>query len=166
MFYRIKQFYWALKANFIEIDKSFVNEYLSVEEQHIFYSLIKSEQFHCERVAKDLLKYFSGNLDKRNLARLGLLHDLGKQELNFGPIKKSVFVIAKKLDKSFIETTKNDSIRRYYNHPAKSVELLKNIGEYDEFFLEAIKCHHQNDFELKHLNNLYLNALKICDDRN
>ncbi|MGL4740469.1 MAG: HD domain-containing protein [Sarcina sp.] len=166
MFYRLKQFYWAIKANFIEIDKKFVNDYLSVEEQKIFYSLIKSEQFHCERVAKDLFKYFSGNLDKKKLVKLGLLHDLGKQELKFGPIKKSVFVIAKKMNKSFVKTTKNDSIRRYYNHPAKSVELLNNIGEYDDVFLEAIKYHHRTDDELKHLNNLYLDALKTCDDRN
>lgn len=170
MFYRIKQFLWAISSNFKEIDKNYINSILNQEEQKLFYSLIKSEQFHCLRVSNDLLKTFGKeiDIDKDELVKLGLLHDVGKQGLNFGPVKKAIFVILKKISGENIKNyTKFKNIELYYNHPIKGVEILKeNKLSYSKEFLEAIEMHHLSDEKISKSKNKYLIYLSICDNRN
>lgn len=171
MFYRIKQFLWAISSNFKEIDESHINSILNKEEQSLFYSLIKSEQFHCLRVSNDLLKTFGReiDIDKDELVKLGLLHDVGKQGLNFGPIKKAMFVILKKISGGDIKSyVKFKSIGLYYNHPIKGVDILKKNKSvsYSKEFLEAIEMHHQSDEKISKSKNKYLIYLSICDNRN
>ena len=56
----------------------------------------------------------------------------------------------------------NKKIDLYYNHPIKSVNILKDINKYDDEFLDAIKYHHSNEL----YENNYLKVLKICDEKN
>ncbi|MGL4450417.1 MAG: HD domain-containing protein [Sarcina sp.] len=171
MFYRIKQFLWAISSNFKEIDTDYINSILSNEEQKLFYSLIKSEQFHCLRVTHDLINSFADDSDinKNELAKLGLLHDVGKQGLKFGPINKSIFVIFKKISKGNIKKyNKLKKMNLYYNHPIKGVNILREskFNSYSENFLEAIEMHHSNQQSISKSKNKYLIYLNICDDRN
>lgn len=171
MFYRIKQFLWAISSNFKKIDTEYINSILNIEEQKLFYSLIKSEQFHCLRVTNDLLDSFGDDIDidKGELARLGLLHDIGKQGLNFGPINKSIFVVFKKISKGNLKKySKLKKMNLYYNHPVKGVNILREskFNFYSEEFLEAIEMHHRNKQSISKSKNKYLIYLNICDDRN
>ena len=170
MFYRIKQFLWAISSNFKEIDKEYINSILNKEEQKLFYSLIKSEQFHCLRVSKDLVKTFDNevSINRYELAKLGLLHDIGKQNLNFGPIRKAIFVIFKTVIKGNIEKCNIKNIKLYYNHPIKGVDILKEnkLSFYSEEFLEAIEMHHKDKESIHKSQNKYLIYLNICDNRN
>ena len=171
MFYRIKQFLWAISSNFKKIDKEYINSILNEEEQNLFYSLIKSEQFHCLRVSKDLVETFYNkpNVNRDELAKLGLLHDIGKQNLKFGPIKKAIFVIFKNIIKGDIEEyNKFKNIKLYYNHPIKGIDILKKnkLSSYSEEFLEAIEMHHKDEESIYKSQNKYLIYLSICDNRN
>ena len=171
MFYRIKQFIWAINSNFQVIDKEYINSILDKEEQSLFYSLIKSEQFHCLRVSYDLVRTFGNEkgINRDELAKLGLLHDIGKKGLNIGPIKKSIFVILKKIiGVSIKDYSIFRNINLYYNHPFKGTNILRenNSTLYSREFLEAIEMHHQGIKEISKSKNKYLIYLNICDNRN
>ena len=171
MLYRIKQFFLAISANLKEIDTEYINNILNKEEQNLFYSLIKSEQFHCLRVSLDLVELYKGNstIDVEKLAKLGLLHDVGKQGLKFGPIDKSIFVIVKKISKGNLKKySKFKRMNLYYNHPIKGVEILREskFNSYSDEFLEAVEKHHMSVDQISRSKNKYLVYLNICDDRN
>lgn len=161
--YRIKQFIWALNSIFKPIDQKLLCKYLNKEEEALFNKLSKSERHHSIRVcnkALDLCEY--KHLDKDKLAKLALLHDIGKITKKLNLIDKSVLVIINKISKGKIE--KYNSIKKidiYYNHGKKSVKILKEFNKYDKDFLEAIENHHHYN---KIKDNIYLNILKKCDD--
>ncbi|MGL5069244.1 MAG: HD domain-containing protein [Sarcina sp.] len=171
MLYRIKQFLWAIGSNFRQIDVDYINSILNKEEQELFYSLIKSEQFHSLRVSNDLVKSYSNDNDvsPQELAKLGLLHDVGKQGLNFGPVQKSIFVIYKKIGKGNLNKySKLKRVKMYYNHPIAGLNILKvsKSNFYSKDFLEAVQMHHNSVDSISKSKNKYLVYLNICDDRN
>lgn len=97
------------------------------------------------------------------MAKIALLHDIGKIEGSLNVVEKSILVIMNKLTKGKMKNIKNNKkIDLYYNHPIKSVNLLKYINKYDDEFLDAIKYHHSNEL----YENNYLKVLKICDEKN
>lgn len=157
-------------SSFQTVDKVYVEAHLNDEEQIEFYKLLKSEQFHSLRVSKDLVStYSNSSLDLNELARLGLLHDLGKQGLKYGPFSKSMFVVLKKISKGNLN--KYSKFRKtilYYNHPIAGVNILESMTtrEYSQNFIEAVRSHHSKGDVISTSDNLYLIALNKCDDRN
>lgn len=182
MLYRIKQFIWAISANFQSLDEEYINRYLNEEEKNEFYKLLKSEQMHSLRVSKYLILNYKTfkNLDNCNLnncealnfdtlARLGLLHDLGKQNLKFGAFSKSIYVILKKISKGNLNKySRFKKINLYYNHPITGVNIIKRINSrnYSKEFIEAIEKHHCRQDIIYKTKNLYLIALNKADDKN
>lgn len=181
MFYRVKQFFWDIGSNFKNIDNNYVDKYLNNEEKEVFYELLKAEQFHSIRVSKDLVStYFNLNnhnnkvedkmkLDSSELARLGLLHDLGKRGLSYGPLSKSLFVILKKISKGNLNKySKFKKTILYYNHAMTGVNILNKMNSriYSKEFIEAVRMHHSKGDIICKSNNEYLIALNRCDDRN
>ena len=171
MIYRIKQFFLASTVKFRKLDLDYVDKYLNKEEKKEFLFLSKSEQFHCIRVSKDLKNTYEEDKDVNisDLIKLGLLHDLGKQGLNFGPIKKAIFVIIKKVRKGNLNKYSDfNPMKMYYNHPIKGVNILKKIksSNYSDEFVEAIRLHHSNQNVILKSNNIYLKYLNLIDDRN
>lgn len=165
MLYRVKQFVWALISIFKEVDNELLDKYLREDEKLLFNKLKKSEKHHCIRVCNDCLLISKGmNLDTNKLARISLLHDIGKTEGSLNIIEKSILVIMNKLTGGYLinKCSKYKKIDLYYNHPKKGVDILKRIGIYDEEFLEAIENHHLEDV----YDNKYLSILKECDDKN
>ena len=53
MLYRVKQFIWAIKSLFQEVDNDYVNKLLDKREKRLFNKLKKSDKQHCIRVSKD-----------------------------------------------------------------------------------------------------------------
>lgn len=162
--YRVKQFIWAITAKFKPIDKELIDKYLNKEEKKLFNQLTFSERQHCIRVCNDALeRYKKEDLDKNKLAKIALLHDVGKVSCSLNIIDKSVIVILNKITRGKLRKYNfNRKIDTYYNHPKRSVDLLNNINKYDNEFLEAIEKHHYKEIG----SNLYLKIIKECDDNN
>lgn len=162
--YRIKQFFWGITARFKPLDEEIINEYLSDDEKKIFLKLKISEQQHSIRVCKDALKIHKEfNIDRYKIAKIALLHDIGKINGSLTIIDKSIIVILDKLTKGKLRKyDSNKKLDIYYNHPQKSVKILNGIKEYDKEFLEAIEKHHYK----YRGNNIYLKIIKECDDNN
>lgn len=162
--YRIKQFLWAVTSVFRPIDEKIIKRYLNDKEEKIFNKLSISEKQHSIRVCKDALKmYKSENIDNKKLAKIALLHDIGKIDTRLSIIDKSIIVILDKVTKGKLENYKDvKKIDTYYNHAKKSVDLLSKVSKYDYEFLEAIEKHHYKDIN----SNIYLKIIKECDDKN
>ena len=98
--YRVKQFIWALKAMRENIDVEYVNKYLNTNEKELFNKLKKTDKQHCIRVSKDAVKYSKvANISTHRVAKVALLHDIGKGYYGLNIIEKSVLVILNKVTK-------------------------------------------------------------------
>ena len=166
MLYRVKQFIWAITAPFKPINKDILNRYLNSEERDLFDRLGTSDKHHSIRVCKDALDICENEkkIDKKKLAKIALLHDIGKSENKLNVVDKSTLVLLDKITKgNLIKYANNKKVDSYYNHPRKSINILSNSKEkYDKEFLEAIEKHHYRDIG----NNVYLKIIKECDDNN
>jgi putative nucleotidyltransferase with HDIG domain len=162
--YRIKQFIWAITCKFKPIDEEIIKKYLNANEENLFNKLNKSEKHHSIRVCKEALEKYSYNdIDRKKLAKIALLHDVGKISGNLNVIDKSLIVVLDKVTRGKLKKYDfNKKIDIYYNHAKRSVDLLNNINEYDDEFLEAIKKHHYKNID----SNVYLKIVKECDDNN
>lgn len=167
MTYRIKQFFWAISANFKELDYFYVELFLNEYEMSLFKMLKKGEQQHCIRVSKDCVniakdKGINSEEQLKKLSKLGLLHDIGKLYYPLNTIKKSFLVLGKKLSNNKMSKfQKIKAIYIYYNHGDKAFNYLRE-SDYDTDFVEAIKGHHS----MKNEKNILLDILKEADDMN
>lgn len=169
-FYRVKQFFWAVFSRINQEDKKYIQSYLDKEEQQFFSKLSVSEQKHCIRVAKGLERRLENNkdqgsidLDKDELIRVGLLHDIGKMEKKLNPIDKSVLVILDKVAGSKMRKMTNiKKIDVYYNHAEKGYMILNRLNKYSDRFLYLVRKHHENDI----IGDRCLEILKEVDSLN
>ncbi|WP_406547935.1 HDIG domain-containing metalloprotein [Clostridium ljungdahlii] len=166
IFYRIKQFYWALTSRINEQDSRFIKSILSIEELKLFNKLSINEQKHCVKVAYDVERICNskkGKVDEKLLLKAALLHDIGKIHRKLNLIDKSFIVSMDRISKGKLRKfSQKQKINVYYNHSKIGVYLLKKI-EYNEKLFYLIENHHNNDI---HHNNLELKILKYCDKRN
>ncbi|MDD7796012.1 HD domain-containing protein [Clostridium sp. 'White wine YQ'] len=169
MFYRIKQFMWAIESIYKDIDDEYIKKYLDEDEKRLFQLLKKSDKQHSIRVAKDALEYIEDsnnviqNLDKEKIVKIALLHDIGKIERPLNVIEKSLIVILDKVTSGKISRYSNFKIIDiYYNHPEKGYEILKLNKKYDVEFLKVIEEHHH---KIKTSNEI-LEIIKYCDNKN
>ncbi|NLK96062.1 MAG: HDIG domain-containing protein [Clostridiales bacterium] len=163
MVYRFKQFIWAITSIFSSMDDSIVEKYLDNDEKVLFNRLNKMEKSHSIRVCNMALKNNKNNdVDKNKLAKIALLHDIGKSYKSLNVVDKSVLVILDKITSGRLKKfNKNNKVDIYYNHGKKSVELLQKMKKgYDSEFMEAIEMHHY----VLNNNNIYLKIIKECDD--
>lgn len=161
--YRIKQFIWAISSIFSKIDYQVINKYLDTEEKDIFFRLSKSEQCHSIRVCKDCLYNIDDSIDKEIMAKIALLHDVGKINYKLNIFEKSICIIIKKVTNIDYRKVNYDKVRNYYNHPNESVRLLETLNKkYSDEFIYSIRNHHNDEC----IENKYLTLLKNADDRN
>ena len=162
--YRVKQFIWALKSLSEEIDADYVNKYLNKKEKSLFNRLKKTDKQHCIRVSKDAIRLSEGkNINKNRVAKVALLHDIGKGEYSLNVIEKSVLVILNKMTSGKLKKYDNiKAVDSYYNHAKKGADLLKHFNKYDKEFLDTIRYHHSNKVQ----GNKLLDIIKESDNRN
>ena len=162
--YRVKQFIWALKAMRENIDVEYVNKYLNTNEKELFNKLKKTDKQHCIRVSKDAVKYSKlAKISTHRVAKVALLHDIGKGYYGLNIIEKSVLVILNKVTKGKLKKYNNiKAIDSYYNHAKKGADLLKKFNKYDKEFLDTVRYHHSKKVQ----GNKLLDIIKECDDRN
>ena len=97
------------------------------------------------------------------MAKIALLHDIGKINKSLSVFDKCMVVILDKVTKGGLKKFNNNmKIDVYYNHGRMAYELLKNIGNYDKEFLQAVQMHHSKET----YKNIYLQILKEMDDKN
>lgn len=166
--YRIKQFYWHIISSWQKIDYELINKYLNKNEKELFNKLNDSEKHHCIRVCNDAIDKIESeniNINKHKLAKVALLHDVGKINKSLNVIDKSILVLLDKVTNGKIKKYKKiKKIDIYYNHPSKGVKILKDISNYDREFLDVISKHHESN--KKNRDNIYLEIIKECDDKN
>ena len=162
--YRVKQFVWALKSLSEDIDTEYVNKFLNKKERSLFNKLKKTDKQHCIRVSKDAVHLSKEkNINLNRVAKVGLLHDIGKGEYGLNIIEKSVLVVLNKITKGKLK--KYDTIKAvdsYCNHAEKGANLLKQFNTYDKEFLDTIRYHHNNKIQGSKL----LDIIKESDNRN
>ncbi len=142
IWHRLVQFCFGMFSFYTRADEAFARSFLKIEEMALFNQLPSFERKHSVRVAKRMLKIAHGrhDLDERKIARLGLLHDIGKLAERNSIITKSILVIIRFFSPNFYnrlaeEGKRNPRFRRYYihkHHGAVGAELLEKIGESSE----------------------------------
>ena len=167
MFKRIKQFYINLTDKMTEDDYIYVESKLTKKEYILFTKLLKSEQKHSVRVAKDIDRKFKNNEisnstilnNKDILIKASLLHDIGKIKKKVNIIDKSIIVILNKLTKGNLKKLNNKKVQCYYNHPEYSYDILKDINN-DALLLNIVRNHH------KDTNDKLIRFFQEIDDNN
>lgn len=160
--YRIKQFYRSIVCKINDKDINFIERYLENVELKLFRMLPVYDQKHCINVARDVKCFLSlRKLESKDLIKVALLHDIGKIYNSMNPIDKSIMVIMNKITNGKIKSFNNiKKVNVYYNHGEIGYNILKKY-KYDDRFLFLIRNHHNNN-----VNDIELDLLKECDDRN
>ena len=101
---------------------------------------------HCIRVSKDAVRLSEGkNINLNRVAKVALLHDIGKSEYSLNVIEKSILVILNKMTKGRLKKYNTiKAIDSYYYHAEKGANLLKHFNTYDKEFLDTVRYHHSN----------------------
>jgi hypothetical protein len=172
-FYRVQQYLNAKNAKLDEADITIVRQYLSIQEQILFFRMDVSDQAHTLEVAKKII--IAENLKaKANhyLIKISLLHDVGKGTKPLSLNGRVAWVLLQKLGPSISDTSvnlfKNSSIPFFYtpyilkNHAQLSYKLLTAIN-CDKDICDTILKHHdetnKNDSqELLRLRNVDSNT--------
>lgn len=166
--YRIRQFIWAILSYFKKLDMRFVREYLNREEEKIFSQLSKNEQHHSLRVCKSAFEIVDKeyeNVNKEKLAKIALLHDVGKVEYKLNVFEKSIIVLLDKFTHGKIsEYDKLKQINIYYNHGKIGADMLASYKTFDNEMLQIVEEHHKENEALKG-NKLY-RIIVEADNRN
>jgi putative nucleotidyltransferase with HDIG domain len=148
--YRLKQFYSGMSAVYLKEDAAFVRSYLNSEEVALFNQLPTFEKKHAVIVAKKMLELalYNPELDPRKLAKLGLLHDIGKVMERSSVVTKSLLVIIRFFfpwlyDRLADLGVRNRLFRAFFvhkHHGLVGAQLLAKIGVSGEFLM-MIKKH-------------------------
>lgn len=160
---RVKQFFSYAIAKLDINDKMYIERHLNGDEIALFNRLSIHEQKHSINVARDVEDECKINLvNSSDLVKTALLHDIGKIKVPVSIIDKSIVVILDKITRSKIKKFRNiKKIYIHYNHGYEGYKLLKKINE-NEQVLFMVKNHHNIGLS----DNLELNILRKCDDRN
>lgn len=152
---RIKQFAQAWRACITPTDRTFFGEYLTGHEQKLFDGMSVQDQFHCRRVADDILRLAAGraDVDCRFLVRCALLHDVGRRWGDVSTWDKTIAVLlnyfmpgqarawAREGQGSRLDNLRH-ALHVCFYHPQRGVALLREIGTDDEL-LRIVGSHHQ-----------------------
>lgn len=90
LFYRVRQFWWALTARIREEDRVLVTRILPPEAQALFWRMAPGDQRHSLAVLRTLLAWGETH---PALLRAALLHDVGKAATPLTPWERALIVL-------------------------------------------------------------------------
>lgn len=162
--YRVKQFIWAIKSLADDVDTEYVNKFLNKNERKLFNRLRKTDKQHCIRVSKDAVSLSKDkHIDVNRVAKVALLHDIGKSEYSLNVFEKSILVILNKVSKGKLKRFDDfKAVDSYYNHAAKGANILKEVNIYDKEFLDTVRYHHDSKIHGSKL----LEIIRESDNKN
>jgi len=136
--YRFKQFWFGMFSRYSRADAAFAHSYLNIQEMALFNQLPGFEKKHAVVVAKKMLESARRcpKLDEQKIARLGLLHDIGKVSERNSIMTKSIlvtirFFLPALYDRLAEKGREDPKFRRYYihkHHGEVGARLLEKIG--------------------------------------
>jgi len=148
--YRFRQFLFAMFSRYSRADEAFTRSYLNIEEMALFNQLPGFEKKHAVTVARKMLAAVFGRpeFDETKIAKLGLLHDIGKVLERNTILSKSMLVSIRFFFPAFYDRLarsgeKDLRFRRFYlhrHHGDAGARLLEKIGEPEEI-LSIIRQH-------------------------
>ena len=132
LFYRLKQFYFGMTARYTPADEQFVRQALTGPEYGLFSQLPDFEKRHAVVVAQKMLQIAPPQYSRGKLAKLGLLHDIGKLAEKNSILSKSWLVIvrffAPWLYNWLADGLKNKRYHTHKHHGAIGAAMLEKLG--------------------------------------
>lgn len=165
---RVKQFYINVTDLMKREDYDYVRNILNDEEYKLFIKLLKSEQKHSVRIAKDIEYIIDNKLindidivsNKELLVKSAIVHDIGKIRKRLNVFDKSIIVILNKLTDGKLKNIKiSKKVQCYYNHSEYSYEILKEMNQ-ENLLLDIVRYHHSDD------KRNIIKFFKEIDDKN
>lgn len=123
LFYRVRQFWWAITARIREEDRALVARILPPEAQALFWRMTPGDQRHSLAVLRTLLAWGETH---PALLKAALLHDVGKAATPLTPWERALIVLGEALGawsgrsgcfRWPILRRWTDRVRRYQAHP-------------------------------------------------
>jgi putative nucleotidyltransferase with HDIG domain len=155
MLQRVRQFIAAVTARIGAADRSFVAEYLSRQEERLFWRMNLPDQRHALNVAYTALTLSEGKrgINRVVLLKSALLHDVGKVKGDISIVDKIITVLADTMVPAWGERWgrygkggRLDNLRHafyiYFHHPERSAAMLREIGVQAEI-IAVIARHHK-----------------------
>jgi putative nucleotidyltransferase with HDIG domain len=147
---RFRQFWISMFSKYTRADAAFARRYLNISEMAFFNQLPNFEKRHSVVVAKKMLKAVRHDhrFNRRKLAKLGLLHDVGKVVEHNSIVTKSILVLIRYFIPALYNRLAdlgedNQRFRRYYihkHHGAVGAKLLAKLDVSDDI-ISMIKKH-------------------------
>ncbi|MDD5455642.1 MAG: HDIG domain-containing protein [Candidatus Margulisbacteria bacterium] len=96
--YRFKQFRQAVRSKLTYSDVEFIRQYLTKQEQIIFYRMQVVDQKHSLLLAHKCLNrnHVAQEIDKNKLIRAALMHDAGKAWMKIALFHRILYVLLEK----------------------------------------------------------------------
>ena len=96
MLQRIRQFLAAITARVTDDNRSYVDTWLTADEQKLFWQMNLPDQCHALQVAYTAASLAENqpDIDRRLLIRCALLHDVGKRKGDVSTVDKIITVLA------------------------------------------------------------------------
>jgi putative nucleotidyltransferase with HDIG domain len=160
--YRVKQFWWAMRAEVPSEDWREAEERLSQEELVLFESMDAAAQRHSLEVYRALL---AGGCDDNDALKAALLHDVGKRKP--GLFYRTATVLLTALFSTSVErlaAPKPGSWRygfyTYAHHAEIGAEMLAAAGS-EPRVVHLVRAHHSAPG-----TDRWLNVLQAADEKN
>ena len=152
-FYRIKQFIETSNSKLSYLEVDFVREYLNHQEQIMFFRMKGFDQRHALQVAEKCLEKTAevSWIDKKKMARVALLHDIGKSTADIGLSLRIMYVLLSSVNegKAVNVFAKKDSKIAFRNklyilsnHGAIGQQMLADVGCKENEILQVVANHH------------------------
>lgn len=151
--YRIRQYLATRKSKLSYLEIDFVRKYLNHQEQILFFRMKGFDQKHGILVAEKCLEKTTDVkwIDKARIARVALLHDLGKSSENIGVSYRVWYVILNSIAKGKLlkvlakQRSKLAFRRKLFildKHGLLGAKMLMDVGCTDNEVLQVVAKHH------------------------
>ncbi len=154
-FYRIKQFIATRKTNLSYLEIDFVRKYLNHQEQILFFRMKGFDQRHALLVANKCLEKTVDVswIDKAKMARVALLHDVGKSSADIGVFLRIIYVLINSIKEGkYIKFFAKENSRLGFKrklfilskHGSIGNKMLTEIDCTDKDVLQCVANHHDS----------------------